>query len=73
MSHSFSPPTNMDKKRQINICLFISTIFILIEIEIEIGIMMMNYWKTFGNIKKKEKRKNFVETLEDFVEEILWF
>ncbi len=50
----FSLPTNMDMKRKINVCFFMSMIFILIQIKFEIDI---NNDELLENVQKHKKIK----------------
>jgi hypothetical protein len=56
--YSFSLPTNMDMKRQINMCFFKSMIFILIQIKFDIDINNDKLMKTIWNIRRKIKVDN---------------
>jgi hypothetical protein len=43
-----------------NMCLFMSMIFILIQIKFDIDIyIMMNYWKPYENIRREEKKIDY--------------
>jgi hypothetical protein len=56
--HSSSLPTNMDMKREINMCLFMSKIFILIQTKFDIDINNDEPLEPYENIQKSFKNSS---------------